>query len=176
MNRVRIGAVVAVVVVVAFVAWLIFRDGGDDNNTPQGPSSSAASVAQLRSISDETGQPVYWAGPRLDYTYELTRTTDGNVYIRYLPPGTAVGAQEPNYLTVGTYPRRRAERGLKRIARRQGSVSFTIPDSGFAVYSRARPNSVYIAYPGEDVQVEIYDPNATRARRLARSGRVRPIT
>ena len=164
------------VVVVAFVAWLIFRDSGDDNNTPQGPNSSAASVQQLRSVSEETGQPIYWAGRRADYTYELTRTTDGNVYIRYLPPGTAVGAQQPNYLTIVTYPRRRAERGLKRIARRQGSVSFDIPDNGFAVYSRARPNSVYVAYPGEDVQVEIYDPNARRARNLARDGRVRPIT
>src|SRR5262245_34937148 len=144
-RRLRVGAVIAIVVVVAFVAWLIFRDGDDNGNTSQGPNSTAASVPQLRSLSQETGQPLNWAGRRAGYTYELTRTTDGNIYVRYLPPGTPVGAQQPDYLTIGTYPRRRAQRGLKRIARRQGSVSFTLPDGGFAVYSRQRPHSVYIA-------------------------------
>ena len=38
------------------------------------------------------------------------------------------------------------------------------------------PNSVYLAYPGENVQVEVYDPRPQRARRLAREGRVRPIS
>ena len=175
-RRARVGAVIAVVLAVAFVAWLIFRDNDDESNAPAQPASSAATPAQLRTIPQETGQELYWAGRRPEYTYELTRTTDGNIYIRYLPPGTPVGAQQPNYLTVGTYPRRQALQGLRRLARRPTSVSFEVPRNGIAVYSRERPTSVYLAFPGEDVQVEVYDPNAQRARRFARDGRIRPIS
>lgn len=174
-RRLRVGAVIAIVLAVGLVAWLIFRDDDSSDNTPQGPVSSAASEDQLRALPQETGQPVYWAGRRGGYTYELTRTNDGNVFIRYLPAGVQPGAQQPDYLTVGTYPRRRALAQLRRLARRQGSVDFEAPNGGLAVYSRDRPNSVYVAFPGEDVQIEVYDPRAQRARSIVREGRVRPI-
>jgi hypothetical protein len=174
-NKLRIGAVIALVAVVAFVAWLIFRDGDDDTPAPQGPNSSAASVDRLRGLSRETGHDVYWVGRRPDNTYELTRTADGNVYIRYLPPGAPVGIPRPDYLTIGTYPRRNALGGLRRLARRTGSVSFEVERGGLAVYSRDSPSSVYVAYPGKNVQVEVYDPSAKRARNLARSERLRPL-
>ena len=174
-RRLRIGAAIAIALIVAFGAWLIFRDGGDDKSEPTGPVSSATTVAQLRTLPSETGHDIYWAGRRSDYTYELTRTTDGNVYIRYLPPGVPVGDSKPDYLTIGTYPRAKALNGLRRLARRSGNVSFPLEGGGLAVYSRGRPNSVYLAYPGDPVQVEVYDPSAQRARRLAREGRVRPI-
>jgi hypothetical protein len=173
-RRVRIAAVIAVAVVVAFGAWLIFRDG-DDDGSPEGPASTAASVDQLRALPQQTGHEIYWAGRRVESTYELTQTTDGNVFIRYLPSGVSVGDQQPAYLTVGSYPRRNALRGLRRIARRQGSVSFSVNRGGLAVYSRDRPNSVYVAFPGEDVQVEVYDPSPQRARRLVRNGRIRQL-
>ena len=171
----RVGAAIAVALVVAFAAWLIFRDGDDRSSEPQRPASSAASVAQLRALPTETGHDVYWVGRRQDYTYELTRTTDGNIYIRYLPPGVPVGDGQPAYLTIGTYPRSNALNGLRRLARRSDNVSFAVEGGGLAVYSRGRPNSVYVAYPGDPVQVEVYDPSAQRARRLARDGRVRPV-
>jgi len=174
-RRVRVGAAIAVALVVAFAAWLIFRDGGDDGSQPAGPASSAASVAQLRALPGEAGHDIYWVGRRNGYTYELTRTTDGNVYIRYLPPGVAVGDAQPAYLTIGTYPRTKALNGLRRLGQRSGNVSFPVTGGGLGVYSRSRPNSVYVAYPGDPVQVEVYDPSPQRARRLARDGRVRPI-
>jgi hypothetical protein len=175
-RRMRVGAVIAVALVVAFAAWLIFRDNDDNGSGSAQPASAAATPGQLRAIPQETGQELYWAGRRAGYTYELTRTKDGNNFIRYLPAGVPVGAQQPNYLTVGTYPRRRALQGLRRLGRRQNSVSFEVPRNGIAVYSRERPTSVYLAFPGEDVQVEVFDPNAQRARRFARDGRIRPIS
>ena len=174
-RRVRIGAAIAVAFVVAFGAWLILRGGDDKSSQPEGPASSAASVAQLRALPDETGHDVYWVGARNGYTYELTRTTDGNVYIRYLPQGVAVGDGRPAYLTIGTYPRPKALAGLRRLARRSGNVSFPVEGGGLAVFSRSRPNSVYVAYPEDPVQLEVYDPSAPRARKLAREGRVRPV-
>lgn len=175
LRRLRIGAAIAVALVVAFAAWLIFRDGDDKSSEPQRPASSAASVAQLRTLPDETGHEIYWVGRRKGYTYELTRTTEGNVYVRYLPPGIQVGDDQPSYLTIGTYPRPKALNGLRRLARRSDNVSFAVEGGGLGVYSRGRPNSVYVAYPGDPVQVEVYDPSAQRARKLAREGRVRPV-
>jgi len=173
--RVRVGAAIAVALVVAFGAWLVFRDGDGDNPQAPQPASSAASPAQLRTLPRETGHEVYWAGSRPGYTYELTRTAEGNIYIRYLPSGVAVGAREPDYLTIGSYPRAKALNGLRRLARRRGNVSFSLEGGGLGVYSDERPNSVYLAFPREPVQVEVYDPSAQRARRLAQDGRVQPI-
>jgi hypothetical protein len=118
---------------------------------------------------------VYWAGPRERHTYELTRPTDGNVYVRYLPAGVRAGDERPDFTTVGTYPRPRALARLRALARDAQGVTFRVPHRGFAVYARGRPTSVYLAFPGEDVQVEVYDPSPQRARQIARSGRVRPI-
>jgi hypothetical protein len=174
-RRLRTGAAIALALAVAFAAWLVLRERGGETPAADGPVSSAASVAQLRALPNRTGHPVYWAGRVEDHTYELTRPTDGNVYVRYLPPGVRVGDRQPDYTTVGTYPRPGAMRELRRLSRQPGAVSFPVADGGIAVYGRARPTSVYLAFPGEDVQVEVYDPTPRKARRLARSGRVRPI-
>jgi hypothetical protein len=174
-RRVRAGAALAVALAATFGAWLVLREGGGDTPAPDGPVSSGASVAQLRALSDQTGHPVYWAGRLENHTYELTRPTDGNVYVRYLPPGVPIGDRRPDYTTVGTYPRPHALTGLRRVSRLPEAASFAVADGGIAVYSRDRPSSVYLAFPGEDVQVEVYDPAPRKARRLARSGRVQPI-
>jgi hypothetical protein len=174
-RRVRAGAALAVALTVAFGAWLVLRERGVDTPSADGPVSTAASIAQLRTLSDQTGHPVYWAGRLENHAYELTRPTDGNVYVRYLPPGVRIGDPRPDYTTVGTYPRPHAMRSLRRLSRQPGTVRFGVADGGIAVYGRGRPSSVYLAFPGQDVQVEVYDPAPQKARRLARSGRVRPI-
>ena len=173
-RRLRAGAVIAVLLAVGLAAWVILEDD-DKGSGASAPASSAASPAQLRGIPAETGHPLYWAGRRSEFTYELTRTADGNVFVRYLPPGIPVGAKRPNYLTIGTYPRQRAFTAVRSLARRRGTVSFPVPGGGIAAYTLDRPRSVYLAFPREDVQIEVYDPSAERARRLARSGQVRPI-
>jgi hypothetical protein len=174
-RRIRVGAVVAVALAVAFAAWLIVRGGGDEGSSVRAPVASAATVEQLRALPVQTGHRIYWAGSPAGFRHELTQTTDGNVYIRYLPSSTAVGTERPDYLTVGTYPRRKAFAELRGLARRSGSVSFEVPRGGLAVFSRDRPNSIYVAFPKQDLQVEVYDPSARTARRLALSGRIRPI-
>jgi predicted aconitase with swiveling domain len=48
--------------------------------------------------------------------------------------------------------------------------------AGVAMVDRAHPQSVHLAYPGVDDQVEIYDPSPARSLRIARSGEVRPVS
>jgi hypothetical protein len=179
---VRIGAVVAVAVAVAFVVWLLVRNG-DSNNASSGQSQPveaispvAASPDRLRDLSAEVGRPIYWVGPRADDTYELTRTSQDRIYIRYLPSGVPVGTKDASYTIVGTYPVAHAYGVLEALAKKSGEISFTAPHGGIAVYGTSRPTNVYLAYPGSDVQIEVYDPSAERARELISSGQVSPVT
>ena len=50
------------------------------------------SPAELRAEASLIGQPIYWAGPRKGYEYEFQRTSNGYVYVRYLPRGLPAGA------------------------------------------------------------------------------------
>jgi hypothetical protein len=176
----RVGAVVAIAIAVALVVWLLVR-GGDSNGSAETPRVAAipavaATPSRLHDLSVEVGRPVYWLGPQENRTYELTRTTLDRTYVRYLPTGVPVGTTEAKYPLVGTYPVDNAYDVLKQLAKTSGESSFTAPKGGFAVYSTERPTNIYLAYPGADVQIEVYDPSAERARELITSGQVVPVS
>ena len=175
----RLGAIVAVALAAAAVVWLVVRDdsGGSSTKTPNVAAIPAVSATpgRLRDLSVEAGRPIYWLGPQADRTYELTRTTLDRIYVRYLPSGVAVGTTEAKYPLVGTYPVDSAYDVLTQLAKRSGESSFTAPKGGFAVYSTERPTNIYLAYPGSDVQIEVFDPSAERARELVASGHVVPV-
>jgi len=134
----------------------------------------AASLATIGALPTSLGHPVYWAGPKTATTYELTRTPDGRVYIRYLTGGAKVGSPLPDFLTVGTYVVPNAEAAVAAAAAQPGSVRVPLK-GGVAFYNTARPTSVYFAYAGSDVQVETYDPSAPVARRLVETGAIKPV-
>jgi hypothetical protein len=170
----RVGALVAVGLAAFLVGWLAMNRGGDAPPA-QGSGASAASESELRAFAKSASHPVYWAGPKDGYTYELTRTTNGFVYVRYLPEGTEVGDSGSGFLTIGTYPRAGAFAELKRAAKAKGAISLKLERGGMAVFSEARPTSVYLGYPDARFQVEVYHPSADEARRLALSGQVVPV-
>src|SRR6266700_1154177 len=77
---------------------------------------------------------------------------------------------------VGTYPVPDAYKVLNALARKGGESSFPAPRGGFAVYAKASPTNIYVAYPDlKDVQIEVYDPSPKRARSLIDSGRIAPV-
>jgi hypothetical protein len=170
---VRLGALVALGLTAFVVGWLVMNRG--DDSAPAASGAKAASEAELRSFAASVSHPVYWAGPKESSTYELTRTTDGRVYVRYLPQGTNVGDPRGQFLTVGTYPRNGAFAELKRAARAKGAISLKLERGGLAVFSDTRPTSVYFGYPDARYQVEVFHPSANEARRLALSGQVVPV-
>jgi len=176
---VRVGAVIAVAIAVAFVVWLLVR-GGDSNTAStttngQAVGPVATSEDELRSLSDELGHPLYWAGPIPDQTYELTRTSDNRVFIRYLPKGVPIGIRQAAYTIVGTYPVENAYKVLQGLAKKPDESSFSAPSGGFAVYSTTQANNVYLAYPGSNLQIEVYDPSPQKARGLITSGQVAAV-
>jgi hypothetical protein len=143
--------------------------------TSSGTTVEAISVAALRALPASLGHSVYWAGPQAGATYELTRTPDGRVYVRYLTGGAKVGSPLPDFLTVGTYVVPNAYTAVSTAASQPGAVKVPL-NGGVAFYNRARPTSVYFAFPGANVQVETYDPSAAVARRLVETGAIKPIS
>lgn len=175
---VRVGAVIAVAVVAGFLVWLLaIRDSGDENTKfksgkPTQISSSESAVAGLASAS---GHPVYWVGPQPNTKLEATLLDDGNAYIRYLTANAPIGDDEPDFLTVGTYPVADAYKALKDVSTNPGAVVEKTPEGGLVVTNESNPDSVYIAFRDEDLQVEVFDPNAKQALALATSGSVVPV-
>lgn len=139
------------------------------------PVVAAVSVGALKALSASLRHPVYWAGARAGVVYEFTEAADGRVYIRYLTGGVKVGTPRPDFLTIGTYPVPDAAGALRRAAHQHGAVALALRGGAIGFYNRARPTSVYFAYPGSRVQVETYDPSAAVARALVVSGGVRPV-
>jgi hypothetical protein len=187
---IRLGAVVALAIAIGFVVWLVVRGNGNDNSSSTTPKTSAttpakttpspretikaASPRSLRALARASGHPIYWAGRRPGVKYELTRVTDGRIYIRYLPAGAAIGTKHP-YPIVATYPVPNAYQAVRTAAKKTGAVTFHAPRGGLALYNQGAPTNVYLAYPGSKYQVEVFDPSPSRARQLVRSGTIRPI-
>jgi hypothetical protein len=165
-------AVVLLGALVGIAAGLYARGGGpNENNVRAGGLSAGA----LGSWAATVGHPVYWAGPEPGYSYELTHTTEGRIYIRYLPAGVAAGAAAPDYLTVGTYPVSNALATVRAIGSKSGGSLIKLSAGGWAAVDPDHPLSTYIAYPGSGYEVEVYDPSPGVARRLVTSGGVGPV-
>jgi hypothetical protein len=122
--------------------------------TPTVAPPFIATSRELRKFAGALGGPAYWAGPQSNKAYEVTRTSDGSVFVRYLPKGTAAGAPI-DVLTVATYPGRGGIASLKAAAKGDDVETLAIP-GGLAVYDPDTPTNVHLAFEGGDEQVEVY--------------------
>lgn len=174
-TRARVAAGAGVLAVVAgIIIWIVVGGSGSTpGSTGANPIAPVAlSASGLKTLAKNVLQPIYWAGPQRGKLYELSRTTNGNVYIRYLPPGVKAGAPVAKYLTVATYPFANAFKALRAVAKGKG---ISIPRGGIAVVDVKDPKSVHLAWPGIGYQIEIFDPSPATARSVAVSGAVRPV-
>jgi hypothetical protein len=176
-QEVRVGAVIAVALAIAAVVWLVaVRDGGSSKAKITSISPTAATPDRLRALAKDVGHPIYWAGPAENMTYELTETSSGRIFVRYLPESVPVGTSRSGYTIVGTYPVDNAYDVLNGLARKSGESSFPAPRGGFAVFGKTTSTNIYLAYPDEkNVQIEVYDPSPKQARSLIDSGRIAPV-
>ncbi len=175
-TRVRLGAVIVLAIAAGVIAWVLVGRGSSSPGTA-GPVAQpiqpvALSASGLRTLARGVAQPIYWAGPKQGYMYELTRTTAGRVYVRYLPAGVKAGVSGSSYLIVATYPYPNALSALKAVSH---GAQITIPGGGVAVVDQKYAKSVHMAYPGVAYQIEVYDPSPAVARSVAVSGDVSPV-
>jgi hypothetical protein len=179
----RLAAAIGVAIAVALLVWLVARGGGSTTSartttattttrsvTPLGPV--AATPATLATFAKALKRPIYWAGPLPGDTYEFTETSDGNIYVRYLPKGVRVGDPRAAFRVIATYPYPDALARLRTLA---GSTGVPVSGGGLLVPSARYPKSVHMAYPGSAFEIEVFDPVGGLARTIALSGRIRPI-
>jgi len=137
------------------------------------PTAKLVSAGGLKALTRSLGHPVYWAGARSGTVYELSQS-GGRAYVRYLPVGTKAGARIAA-LTVGTYPVKNAFAVTQGIAARADSIGVPVTGGAIAFYAKSAPSSVYVAFPGSNVQIEVYDPAPAEARKLVTSGQIAPV-
>jgi hypothetical protein len=130
-------------------------------------------LAELKKKVSSLGTPVYWIGSKPGVTYEYTRNPNGNVYLRYLPKGVAVGISAL-YPTVGTYPMPKAVATTRAAGGQTGAVRVNLAGAE-AFYNTSKPTSVFVAFTGSDYQIEAYDPVSTRALAAVKSGQLKPV-
>lgn len=177
--RLRLGAVLAVALAAAFLVWFLVSGNDDDDpalggdtGTNGATAARAATRGEISQLAASLDYPIYWAGPISNRTYELTRTESGRVYIRYLPEGVEPGDPNPSYLTVGTYPQANGFAAVRAASRRPNTLSRQAQGGALIVYDRSRPRSAYFSFPRARFQVEVFDPDPGRARRLTLSGQI----
>ena len=136
-------------------------------------ATSGASAGILTSFAGSHDGPVYWVGSIPGRKLELT-TTGSGTFVRYLPLSASVGDTE-RAITVATYPLKNAFATAVSRSKSPQMSSSRAAGGGLVVWSRTRPTSVYLAFPGVPHLVEVYAPDAEQARTLALSGRIRPV-
>jgi hypothetical protein len=156
------------------VIWLLATGGSSAAPALNATRPTIVSQAQLQHFAASVDYPVYWAGPKRGFSYELT-ASKGRVWVRYLPAGVRAGDPRPNFLVVGTYEQPHSYASLRHAAKQPGSVSESVADGGVLVYSTERPTSVYFSYPRVAYQVEVYAPSAQTARSLVVEGKTVPV-
>jgi hypothetical protein len=162
--------VLSVALVAAVIVWLV---NGDDSSTAGEPE--VASVSQLSDFAAEEGTPVYWLGPRRNATYELT-DTQGRIYVRYLTGGAEAGDERAKFIAVATYPGGGGIASLHKAAREEEGARLGKTDDGAVLLvDPTSPNNAHLAYPGANLQIEVYSPVPGEALRLAARGAVRPV-
>jgi hypothetical protein len=174
---VRWAAAFLAIAVIGLLAWLlVIRPDTATSSVRPGGGPVAASEQQLVDLSHGLHQPVYWAGTMPGTKMELTETTKAYPYVRYLTGSASIGDPSPGFLTVGTYPTVNAFNALRSYAHESNARLVDIQRGGIAVPVPGSPTSVYFAYPDQDAQVEVYDPQPGRALTLVKTGVVKPVT
>ena len=189
-NGVRLGALIALAVAGGLLAWVLV-DRSDDDDAAQGTTATTTSslpstptetvtqpairtIAELRAMAAASSTPIYWAGARADTRLEVSETSSGTVFVRYLPAGSGAGDLDP-HLTVATYARPNGYAEVQAAAKNEGSRSIELEGGGLAVYDAKAPTNVHLAFPGEAYQVEVFAPAGDLALRLVSNGKIQPV-
>jgi hypothetical protein len=168
--------VVALAAIVLLV--IVFTgDDGNDNETASAPDGPViVEQDDLSAEADRLGHPIYWAGEREDKQYELSESSAGRVYVRYLDEDTEAGVRSAQFLTVATYPLEDPVAGLRIAAKQSKKAALArSKDGALVLIDPASPGSVRLAYPGSDQQIEVYSPDPREAIKLATDGDVQPV-
>ena len=165
-------AAAAILAAVGLGVW-VGRGGGGGSGSEKPPV--ALSLTGLATLARVLSQPIYWVGPEADRRYEVTEGDEGQVNLRYLPPGVPAG-DERELRSVATYALEDAYTRTVEASSDDGSVPIDAGKGAVAYYREDTPTAAYIAFLGVDYQVEVVDPTPGVAAKLVREGMVAAVS
>lgn len=166
-------ALLSVALIAAVAVWVL-RD--DDSSPPAVDEPTAMTAAELSEFAAEQEAPVYWLGERSNASYELTDSESGRIYVRYLTDGADAGDERAKFITVATYPSENGVAALRKATREESGAKLGKTDNGAVLLiDPSSPNNAHLAYPGANLQVEVFSPVPGEALRLAARGDVEPV-
>lgn len=151
-----------------------------NNNSSTTSTATSGQVAltedELKAAVIKLNTVVYWAGPLENAKYTLTMNEAGAAFIRYLPNGDGANDTAKKYLTVATYMVNAAFDAVKAAGNEQDGIGLTTADGAAVYYNKNSATNVYMAYPGQDLQIEVFDPTPGRALQLVNTtGLLKPV-
>jgi hypothetical protein len=163
-------AAIAAIVIAAVTGYMLSPKGASATASPLPEIGTPTIVDQqtLSKISAYVG-PIYWNGPDADAQYEVTVTSGGSVYVRYLPKKVAAGSKD-KYLTVATY--RSADDLGDVLSGDKGATRVTGSNGAVIVTTAKAPLSAYFSFPEANFQVEVFSPKSGQAKELVDTGHV----
>jgi hypothetical protein len=170
-----VAAAVGGVIVVGVVVGLVVSGGSSTTSPAQQKTVAAVSKSGLLTLAASLRSPIYWLGPQAGVSYEVTQLPNGKLYVRYLPPGVKAGSPHP-YPFAATLPFANAFARTSTVAYRRGAVRIPLAPNAIAFYNRAEPTNAWIAFRGSNYQIELYDPDPARMRRVIAEDRVQPVS
>jgi len=136
---------------------------------PQTNGGVALTETQLRVAVKNIGESVYWAGSLSGNQYSFNHLASGQNFIRYLPNGNGLTDTAQNYRVIATYQDPKAYETMQTAGKLASGVSGVNSDGGLFYYAKATPTHVYLAYKNLPFQIEIFDPTAGVALKLAQT-------
>ena len=154
------------------------RQRGGDEEAAEAPPGAPriVSPAELGEAAAASAAPIYWAGERPGAELELSEVAAAAPpYVRYLTGGAQGRRPQARVPRIGTYELPNAYAALRANAKRTGAKLRKAPGGACAWQDPASPTSVYLAKPGEDFQVEVYNPSPKEALEVALSPDLQPV-
>ena len=125
------------------------------------------SEKELRNVVAQRKLTAYWAGPLSDAMYSINASQNGQVFVRYVKKGQNCDSENADFRVIATYSQAGAFESTKAAGSQANGVSLANADGSIVYFSKNTPTNVYLAYPGIDFQIEIYDPNPKDAVTIA---------
>lgn len=173
----RLAVALVVGAALVLLVWMLLDDNKPEDSPKPATSNGGpeiVSVEALRDIAASSATPIYWVGPPAGSRLELSRPSEERTFVRYLTGDAVVDDSRP-FLTVGSYRVANATAALRREGKQADGVLAKAPEGGVVYFSRNRPESVYLAYPDEDVEIEVFAPDFQQALQLVTAGRIVPV-
>ena len=154
--------------------WLLEGCGGGDSSDDSTVAAEIVDANALKDRSEAQESPIYWAGEQEGTELELSVPEEGRTYVRYLTEGAPAGDPQPDFLTIGTYAFAGPIPALEELADKPGGVQRSAPGGGVVYFNRKASGSVYLAYPGQEFEIEVFDPDPAQGEGTRHLGRDRP--